>query len=63
MAYLSPDEQMRRARQAGYSPDRSLTPRTYSGNYAQQNPTLNALISRREATEAYRRKYGMVGNR
>lgn len=61
--FIPPEDQLRRARQAGMSPDRSLTPKTYSGRYAQQNPTLDALVRKREAEEAYRRRYGMVGGR
>ena len=61
--FISPEDQLRRARQAGMSPDRSLGQKHYAGRYANTNPTLNALVSKREADEAYRRRYGMVGGR
>jgi hypothetical protein len=63
MAFISPEDQLRRARQAGMSPDRSLGQRTYAGRYQASNPTLDALVRRREEQEAYRRRYGMAGNR
>jgi hypothetical protein len=60
---LSPEDQLRRARQAGMAPDRSLTQRTYSGVYQNTNPTLDALVRKREADAEYKRRFGMAGNR
>jgi hypothetical protein len=36
----------------------SLFQRSYADVYRNQNPTLDALIKRREAEEDYRRKFG-----
>ena len=60
MAYISPDEQMRRMRQSGSSPETPFYPRTYSGRYQQVNPTLDALVRRREQREDYRRRFGGI---
>jgi len=58
--WTPPNKIMRNYRQSGASPETPFYHRTYSGRYQQSNPTLDALVRRREAAEDYRRRFGGI---